>query len=74
MSVETGFELAGKFWMTPDDPQVMDAGFEIYLTIEGIAEPVKATVTKAYLLDGRKYIHFATGVVTAIQPAWMIGK
>lgn len=70
MSVETGFELQGKFWMTPDDPLVMDVGYTIHIFLAGVDKPVVATVTKAYIVDDRKYVHFATAMVTKIQPEW----
>lgn len=68
MKTETGFELLGKFHMDAAEPPGLEPGQELLLTLAGVEYALCVTVTKTYVVGGRKYVHFASPMVTRIDP------
>jgi hypothetical protein len=69
MRTETGFELIGKFVMPADEPPGLEGGHVISVYLAGHEHPIRAVVTKVIAIDGGlRQVHFATPLVTRIDP------
>jgi hypothetical protein len=67
LQCEIGFELIGRFKMSPDDPPGFAGGEKLLLHFRDAAEPLEVTVTKCIDADGQRIVTFATPHIVRIE-------